>query len=89
VQIDDTGWGNHCNYATVPNAPQITARCAVPGNVSVEKGHYDSVYGLSHFNLNSAAGWGNIQFSGNYTDTWFCRGYVDTNGNQNPSPFCS
>jgi hypothetical protein len=88
VQINVHGYGNHCGYADVPTTPSVNATCYVPWCfATIHAGHYDSNQGLSWFNDRRAAGWANIYF--NIGDTWFCRGYVDTNGNPNSPQWCS
>jgi hypothetical protein len=92
VSLNAWGYGNHCNYANVPSTPSVGEHCYVPGCFlsGQQAGHYDSTYGRNNFNMNSAAGWANIQFSGSIgVDTWACRGYVNTNGSQSPNAFCS
>ncbi len=86
--LNATGYGNHCNYANMTGETQ-GAGC-IPGcNISITQGTADSVWNLAHYNINSALGWGNIQFSGSVGDFWACRAFVDTNGNQNPGSYCS
>lgn len=86
VSIDVHGYGNHCGYSNVPATPSVFATCYVPWcNATFSAGRYDSNQGAAWFNDRRAAGWANIYF--NIGDTWFCRGYVDTNGNG--SGFCS
>lgn len=86
VSIDVHGYGNHCGYSNVPQTPSVNATCFVVWcNATFSAGHYDSNQGAAWFNDRRAAGWANIYF--NIGDTWFCRGYVGTNGNG--SGFCS
>jgi len=86
VSIDVHGYGNHCGYSNVPTTPSVNATCFVPWcNATHDAGHYDSNQGAAWFNDRRAAGWANIYF--NIGDTWFCRGYVNTNGAG--SGFCS
>lgn len=86
VAIDVRGYGNHCGYSNVPSTPSVNARCFVPWcSATHDAGRYDSNQGAAWFNDRRAAGWANIYF--NIGDTWFCRGYVDTNGIG--SSFCS
>jgi hypothetical protein len=88
VSLSAAGYGNHCGYANVPATPSVYATCFVPFcSATVAAGHYDSNYARSHWNETSAAGWANISF--NIGDMWFCRGYVDASGRQNPLPFCA
>jgi len=89
VQIDVHGYGNHCGYSDVPTTPSVYATCYIPwcNAYNIEKGHYDSNQGAAWFNDQRAAGWANIYF--NIGDTWFCRGYIDTNGNPNWPQWCS
>lgn len=90
VHLYVAGYGNHCGYSNVPGNPTMTVACGPCSSVDQQVGHYDSTYGLSHYNQNYAAGWGNAQMHmvpfG--IETWTCRGYVDTNGAQNPGGWC-
>ncbi len=89
VGINVAGYGNHCNYANVPNSPTVSIYCACTGS-SVSKGHYDSVWSSNNYGQNYAAGWANITLylwpAG--IDSWSCRGYVNTNGQQSPGGWC-
>ena len=89
VTINVWGYGNHCGYSNVPTTPSVYATCYIPwcNAYNIEKGHYDSNEGAAWFNDRRAAGWANIYF--NIGDTWFCRGYIDTNGNPNWPQWCS
>jgi hypothetical protein len=89
VQLNAYGYGNHCNYANVPSNPTVSVNCICYSFSHVD-GRWDSNYGRTHLNINSAAGWSNITIQNVPfgSTTWFCRGYVDTNGNQNPGGWC-
>lgn len=88
--INTTGYGDQCGYA---NMTGITPSfgCSIPCTGSnVTSGTADSVWNNAHYQINSALGWGNFNFSfvGGW-DFWACRAFVDTNGNQSPSSYCS
>jgi hypothetical protein len=88
VQLNAYGYGNHCNYANVPSNPTVTVNCVCLG-FDYTVGHWDSVWGRNNIGLNSAAGWTNITIHMPFgTVTWFCRGYVNTNGAQSPGGYC-
>lgn len=88
VSISAFGYGNHCGYANVPTTPTVSYRCLFPGcSATFSAGHYDSAYGQTHFNQNYAAGWANIYFAV-VADSWACRAFVNTSGQQNPASWC-
>ncbi len=89
VSISAAGYGDHCGYADVPSDPTVSPQCYVP-NCSVgslQTGHYDSNWAQANLGQNSAAGWGNVSFNF-IQDSWACRAWVDTNGQQNPGAWC-
>jgi len=79
------GYGNHCNYANIPSNPTLSVSC-VPGcAISKQVGRADSTWDLRNYGINSALAWGNVSFSFPFgTDSWACRGWVNTNGSVSP-----
>jgi hypothetical protein len=84
------GYGNHCNYANIPSGPSVSNSCVTSCNsIQQTHGHADSNWDRNNYGINSALAWENVSFYGYWgIDSWSCRAWVDTNGNQNPSKYC-
>jgi hypothetical protein len=98
VQVSQSaaGYGNHCNYANIPQSPNVSGVCqtnaqAQCSSVTWSRGHADSTWDYNNYGINSALAWSNFTvWKNGYVDEYvYCRGWVDTNGNKSPTAWCS
>jgi hypothetical protein len=95
VRMSAAGYGNHCNYANIPQYPNVSATCAYGSafctSTGWTDGHADSTWDNNNYGINSALAWSNItvHYSQGVFEYVYCRGYVNTVGSLSPSPWCS
>ena len=81
--VSGYGYGNHCGYSDFPNDPNVQVQNPI-GSWDDTRGHYDSNYGLSHFNQNYASDWSNIKIPAlaiGSTHTVECRLWINPAAN--------